>query len=276
MSKGILVFARNSNTLNYISQAKDLAKRAKQHLDLPVSLVTDKESCEDADLSAFDKVIILENTVDNNFKTHYDGSGTSVKSLWKNNSRSLAYELTPYDETLMLDTDVVICNNNFLQCFNQSNNFLIYKQCHNLVDMTTGIEFERISDISIDFYWATCVFFRKVYSNKIFFDLLKHIQENYQHYRITYFIESLKFRNDYAFSIAIHIMNGFQAGDFAKEMPGTLYYITDKSILYKVQENNLKFLLEKPTYKNQYTPLSIKNANVHVMNKFSLQRCIDE
>ena len=36
-------------------------------------------------------------------------------------------------------------------------------------------EFDKISETGVDFYWATCVFFRKTAVNKIFFDLVKHI-----------------------------------------------------------------------------------------------------
>jgi hypothetical protein len=35
-------------------------------------------------------------------------------------------------------------------------------------------------------------------------------------------------------------------------------------------------LLEKSTHSGEYTPLKIKNATLHCMNKFSLNRCIDD
>ena len=91
-------------------------------------------------------------------------------------------------------------------------------------------EFEFISDTSVDFYWATCIFFRKNPVNKIFFDLVQHIEQEWDHYRRVYQITSNLFRNDFAFSIAIHIMNGFQKGKFAKEMPGKMMYTTDRDI----------------------------------------------
>jgi hypothetical protein len=106
--------------------------------------------------------------------------------------------------------------------------------------------------------------------------LLQHIQENWQHYNNIFQINTPYYRNDYSFAIAIHIMNGYQTGDFAKPMPGVLYYTTDKSILWELDSNELFLLLEKELFKGEYTPLRIKNANVHVMNKFSLNRCIDE
>ena len=201
---------------------------------------------------------------------------SEVGKHFPNETRTLAYDVSPYDETLILDTDVVICNDVFKQCFNQSHNFLIYRTSYDLADINRAGVFDRISDTSVDFYWATCVFFRKSPANKLFFDLLQHIQENWQHYNNIFQINTPYYRNDYSFAIAIHIMNGYQTGDFAKPMPGVLYYTTDKSILWELDKDELLLLLEKELYKGEYTPLRIKNANVHVMNKFSLNRCIDE
>ena len=40
-------------------------------------------------------------------------------------------------------------------------------------------------------------------------------------------------------------------------------------------DDNFLFLLEKENHLGEYTPLRIKGSNVHVMNKFSLNRIID-
>ena len=55
-----------------------------------------------------------------------------------------------------------------------------------------------------------------------------------------------------------------------------LYFTTDNSILWEIKDSELLLLLEKQKHLGEYTPLKIKNANVHVMNKYSLNRCIDE
>lgn len=292
-SKGILVFARNNAQIDYCKQAYFLAKRVREYLDLPTSIVTDSteyllSTYPDA-TDVFDKIIsivwkeddITENTTlsnheDHKIRTFYDGTLIEKKLQFKNETRTLAYNVSPYEETLILDTDVVICNDVFKQCFNQTHNFLIYKTSYDLADIDRANVFERVSDTSVDFYWATCVFFRKTPANKVFFNLLQHIQENWQHYNNVFQINTPYYRNDYSFAIAIHIMNGYQTGDFAKPMPGVLYYTTDKSILWQLDRSDLLLLLEKELYKGEYTPLRIKNANVHVMNKFSLNRCIDE
>ena len=293
MTRGILVFARNNSQIDYTKQAHFLAQRAKKFLDLPTTLVTDSIDYLDIEYpdwrSVFDQVIKIvwnsadadENSVLISRETHSqrsfnDGTVVSKQLEWKNELRSKAYDLSPYDETLVLDTDIVICNDNFAKCFEQTPNLLLYSQCTELNNLDRGDEFARISDTSVDFYWATAIFFRKTPENKIFFDLVKHIQENWTHYKRVFQINSAVFRNDYAFSIAIHIMNGYQPGNFAKPMPGKLYFVTDKSLLWNVDDTSLLFLVEKPKNNREYTALRVKNSNVHVMNKFSLNRCIDE
>lgn len=293
MSKGVLVFARNNAQIDYVKQAVFLAKRVKQFLDLPTTIVTDSTEflmTEYPDANEiFDKIIsivwkeehLTENTTlskteQHGIRTFFDGTLVEKKLQFKNETRTLAYELSPYEETLILDTDIVLCNDVFKHCFEQEHDFLIYDDSYELIEVDREGIFEHVSDTSIKFYWATCVFFRKTKDNKIFFNLLQHIQENWKHYDRIFQINSPYYRNDYSFSIAIHIMNGYQEGDFAKKMPGKLYFATDKSICWEIKNSNVLMLLEKDGYKGEYTPMKLHGMNVHVMNKFSLNRCIDE
>jgi hypothetical protein len=293
MSKGVLVFARNNSHIDYVKQAYFLAQRVKEYLDLPTAIVTDSleylyDNFPDAD-SVFDKVIkivwteenlndsaVMSNSEDHKLKNFHDGSISVKKLEWKNEMRTTAYDASPYDETLVLDTDVVICNDKFLTCFAQHQDLLMYRNCFDLAGIDRGQEFDFVSETGVDFYWATAVFFRKTPANKTFFGLVQHIHDNWLHYAYIFQLANSLYRNDYAFSIAAHIMNGYQRGSLVADMPGTLYYVTDKSILWQIEGNSLFLLLEKDKYKGEYVPLRTKDANVHVMNKFSLNRCIDD
>jgi len=292
MSKGVLVFARNNAQIDYCKQALFLAKRVKQFLGLPTTIVTDSTEFLLAEYpeaeEVFDKIIsivwkenelkentTLSKTEHHGIRTFFDGTLVEKKLQFKNETRTLSYEISPYDETLILDTDVVICNDVFKHCFNQEHDFLIYDKSYELIEIDREGTFDRVSDTSVKFYWATCVFFRKTAANKIFFDLLQHIQENWKHYDRMFQVNTPYYRNDYSFAIAIHIMNGYQEGDFAKPMPGKLYFATDKSICWEIKDNDILMLLEKSGHTGEYTPMRIKDANLHVMNKFSLNRCID-
>lgn len=292
-NKGVLIFARNNSQIDYIKQARFVAERAKKHLDLPTTVVTDSVSFLKTQYpdwqDVFDNVIGLvwnsEELDENSIlcskelvsqKKFWDGALVNKQLEWKNQSRALAYELSPYEETLVLDTDIIISNSEWSKCFEQTNDLLLYRESIELPDIDRGNELKRISDTSVDFYWATVIFFRKSQENQVFFDAVRHIQENWQHYNNIFQINSPYFRNDYAFSIAIHIMNGYQSGDFVKSPPGTLYFSSDKCVLWEIKDDSVLVLLEKPLYTGEYTPVRLENSNFHFMNKFSLNRCIDE
>jgi len=278
MNKGVLVIARNNNNIDYVKQAVYLAKKVKKHLDLPTSIITDNiEYLNKAfDPEVFDHIISIGYESKTNTRSFYDGGLASKTDNFKNSSRSSVYDLTPYDETLLLDSDFVVNNNLFLNCFDSDQDLLLYKDSYDLSANRNTKEFEFISDSGCDFYWATCVFFRKTETNKMFFDLIKHIQEEWNHYRRLYQIQSQLFRNDFAFSIAIHILNGFNKGNFAGQMPGKLMYITDQDILWNTKNETMTFLVAKKDYLGEYYAIAVKDMNVHVMNKFSLSRIIDQ
>lgn len=265
MRQGVLLFAYNNSEINYVKQAIYCAKRIKKHLNLPVALVSDNN----VDNNIFDKVIITSKNEYQNLKRFNDGLGSQKILQWNNYSRSQCYNLTPFEETLVLDTDLMISNNNLLQCFDIDEDFLISSKSIDILATRKIDSFKRISDTSIDMYWATIFYFKKSELTSTLFKLIEHVQDNYEFYRLTYNISEKKFRNDYAFSIAIHMLSGFQKIDWPKDIPATLFHTIDKDILIKIQNENMTFLLEN----NQLA--TTKNMNVHVMNKFSLDRMID-
>jgi hypothetical protein len=113
-------------------------------------------------------------------------------------------------------------------------------------------------------------------TNKIFFDLVNHIKQEWNHYKSVYQLSTYTFRNDYAFSIAIHIMNGFQRGNFAHALPGKMYYSIDQDILHDIIDDKIILLIQKLDYFGEYTLLKTTGLNIHVMNKASLERVIDK
>ena len=154
--------------------------------------------------------------------------------------------------------------------------FLINSKAIDLARWRDDKEFKYINDIGIKFYWATCFFFRKTKQNKIFFDLLQHIRENWQHYKLTYDLGTETYRNDHAFSIAIHIMNGFKEGTYANELPTSMYYTLDRDHLISVQDDSLLHLVEKENTNGNHIAVKTKGMDVHVMNKYDLCNILKE
>jgi hypothetical protein len=278
LSKGVLLIARNNGSLDYVKQAAFLAKRIKKYLGLPTSVITDSvDYLKDAfDETIFDEVIFLEYRDDQNSRAFRDGTMYYKNANFKNRYRSNVYDLSPYDETLLMDTDYIISNDLFKNCFDSPNDLQMFKKSYDIAKVRDEREFNYISDYSIDFYWATVVFFRKTETNEIFFNLVKHVEDHWNHYCTIYQLNSILFRNDFAFSIAAHIMNGFEKGTVVTELPGQHLYTTDRDILWKLKDDVFTFLVEKKDYLGEYTPIITKGQSIHVMNKFSLERCIDE
>ena len=278
MSKGAFLIARNNGHIDYVKQAVFLAKRIKKYLNIPVTVATDSADYlkDSFDIQIFDQIISLDYTNESNLRYFFDGALTKKTASFKNNNRASVYDLSPYDETLLMDTDYVISNSLLKPVFNSSADFLIYKKSNDIAKVRDESEFDKISDTSVDFYWATVVYFRKTDTNRLFFNLVSHIEQEWNHYRRVYQITSSLFRNDFAFSIAIHIMNGFQSGNFAQQLPGSMMYTTDKDVLWKMNEDEMMFLVEKKDYLGEYTAIKTSGQTIHVMNKQSLNRIIDQ
>lgn len=275
MSKGILCFANNNGSIDYIKQSVLLAKRAKKYLNLPVTVVTSTPDAITREYrKVFDQVIEIEDSLTNS-KRYNDGQSNYKSLYFKNNGRCNSYDLSPYDSTLVLDTDYILCNDVLKYAFESQHSFQIYKEGIDLCSWRKHKEFDYINDKGIEFYWATCFYFEKTEVTKMFFDLLKHLQKNWKHYSEVYDLGSRNFRNDHLFSIGIHMMNGYTDGNWAKSLPGTMYYSLDKDILYKMTDNKLVILLQNEKQIGDYILASIKDSNVHVMNKFSLERVIN-
>lgn len=271
MNRGVLLIAQNNEEIDYVALAVNLANRIKKFLNVPVALITDSQ---DQNLvNIFDKIILIE-TKSPYTKFFYDGDNEGKRLSWHNISRIDAYDLTPFEETLVIDVDYVINSSILSNCWSQQLDFLIYKDSINLSYWKNNKEFLKVSDYSIDFYWATVFFFRKTKLNQIFFELLKDIRINWNYYKLLYQIHSTNFRNDLAFSIAIHMINGFNRGTFAGKLPGKMFFTTDRDILIDLTDNTMHFLLENTEAAGGFVSVKSKNTDVHVMNKYSLSRIL--
>jgi hypothetical protein len=277
MSKGAIIFAQNSANLDYVKMAVFSAKRLKEHLDIPVSIITDSSDWLENGYPdhVFDQVISIDNPISTQYKKFNDGTLSSKTLEWKNFTRDTVFNLTPYDKTLVIDSDYIINSSVLKPAFDLDSNLQIYKKSMDLAPWRSNAEFTRVSQWSIPFYWATTFIFTKNNIMELFFNLVAYIKANWTYFRTLYCITAGAYRNDYAFSIAIHIMNGKTNGEFATDLPGTMTYSTDKDLLITLENDRLQFLIEKENYIGQYTLAKTQGIDVHVMNKHSLCRFID-
>lgn len=289
MTRGCVIYAFNNEEVDYVFLAKEAARRVKLYLDVPVCLITDSREQAlkiDPDGEFFDSILdvwqdkfprsFAELLNNKNLRNYSDGALTQKKCNFKNELRTKTYELTPYDETLVIDSDYFLGNSCLKNCWQQDHDFVIYKEGYDLSGHRKNVEFSKVSDYTIDFYWATAFWFRKTPMTKVFFDLVDHIRDNWDYYKLVYQFASHMYRNDHAFSIAIHIINGYTGEPWAGRMPGRMLYTLDKDVLVSMDDQGFKILLEKQNREGEYTLIKTKDVSVHLMNKFSLHRVLKE
>lgn len=284
MTEGILIFANDNMVIDYGYMAVVTAKFAKKNLNRPVTLVTDRPTYLRLRERFTDLSEIFENILygDETFKKiqekrYYDGSTNYKNLIFNNFSRAQAYDLTPYDKTLVIDSDLLIVNDKLNYVWSSSDDLMISQKHHDLSTDRDNYEFTRISDQGIGFFWATAFYFVKNKKNKVFFDLCRVIVENYDYHRFVYNIASHTMRNDFVFSIALHIMHGFDNRHVIPPLPADIYYTLDRDELVEVKnKDTFVFLLAKTTDLTQSYVSKITGENVHVMNKWSFLRNADK
>lgn len=236
-SKGLLAFAFNTKTTDYVSIANKTLAVAGQILNLPYTLITNSDSTKST--------------------TRYDiDTGEFVE--WKNFNRCSAYELSPYDETIVIDVDYLVLDKELLKIFDIPFDYLLHRNSHAL---TTKWD-NNMGPNSLPYVWATVFAFRKTEKARQFFNLVERIQNNYSYYRALFNIRERNYRNDYAFSIADIILNGFVVDN--KSIPGSLLAI-DQSIDSITPNGNSLIVRDK---KQAYI---VPKSNLHIMSKRYLQ-----
>jgi hypothetical protein len=288
MSKGALIFAHNNEEIDYVKIACLNALMIKRNLDVGVTLVTDdgtlgwaKESLGEEFLNKCFENIITEAPdyvyKQNNIRAFKDTVYTVKHLPFYNCDHWRAYELSPYDETLFIDADYLIMSSDLNRCRGSAHDIMINKDIKELFFGRVQ-ENNTVGKSGIDTYWATCIYFRKSELAEHLFYMVKYIYDNYAYYRDLYSTPNAMFRNDYAFSIAVHIMNGFSNSDLIKQLPiPALYKSFDNDDIISINGlNDITLLLEKPKCTGDYILSRFKNLDVHIMNKWAILRNYDK
>jgi hypothetical protein len=246
-SKGILVFAFNSQKVKYTAIADQTSKLIKKNTNLPVTIVTDI----DAELKFdYDQIIRVDSKTGN-----VRFSKDQQLYEWKNFDRYRAFDLSPYDETILIDTDYLMLDNSLLKLLEQP---FDYRLMYNM-QTPQGLNTDEMGPASLPMVWATVVLFRKTVRAKMFFDLVGRIQRNYGYYRSLFAIRETNYRNDFAFSIANIILNGHTLTP-EQSIPWPMLTIEDT--IESIDVKN-KFLTVK--YKHRADVIS--RQNLHIMDK---------
>lgn len=258
--KGVLLFAFNSEKYNYYDMAVYTAKRINALLDLPVTLITNEKSNIGA--HPFDNIIITDSNETN----------SRDWGIWINKDRYKAYEFSPYDETILLDTDYLVNSRTLLKLFDLPTEFCFHNRTSFLLQ-PNAIQ-EIISPYSFNTAWATVIKFKKTNKAKQIFDCMAMIQNNYDHYANIHGFISIPYRNDYALTLATKIVNG-HLDDKANIIPWNLVHVAKEQRVYRINDTSY-MLMHEVTHreKTRSEYIIIKDTDFHMLNKDNFMELI--
>ena len=284
------MFAHNNAEINYFRLSIVNALLAQKFLNLTpdqITVVTDSHSLEYNQTNLGKELIsraignIIINEKDIKFKLanqriYKDTSHHSRTLSFYNKNRCDAYELSPYEETILIDADYLILSNSLKQCWDHNNDIMMNFEYHDVMSNRDFPGLDRIGPTSIKMYWATVVYFRKTAFAKTVFDVCKHVVDHKEYYGNLYKWNGSVFRNDYSFSIAAHMTTGFTHTGIP-QLPVKLFKTFDTDDIHSIDNDlNLLLYLEKPKSPGDFILTRWKNLDIHIMNKWALNRVSDQ
>jgi len=283
------MFAHNNDEIDYFRLAVINALLIQKHLGLKpeqITVITDKHSYnynsrklgKDFVNSAIGNIIKVSKDREfkyKNLRLYKDTSHTAKQLSFYNVNRCDVYELSPYDETILIDADYLIFSDSLNQCWGHNNDLMMNCQHHDVMTEREFDSLERVSPLGISMYWATVVYFRKTPYVESFFELVQHVKNNQDYYRDLYKWPGGLYRNDFSFSIAAHMLGGFR--DRALEqLPVRLYKTFETDDLHSaVSADTLLLYLEKLRSPGDYILTRWQGVDLHVMNKWAINRISD-
>jgi hypothetical protein len=282
MKKGIVMFAHNNRQVDYAKMSIISAKLAKKNLQVPVSLITDTSTVDWMHESnifkmaseVFENIIITDRPEDENSRITYDGKN-KTKTPFKNANRNTVWDLTPYERTLLIDTDYFVLSNSLNEYWDVDSDMLIAESYNDIVGKErTGYLDKHVSETGIKMLWATTVMFTKNENTKLFFNLVEHVRKNYKQFADLFRFNDIIYRNDISFSVARHIMYGYET-DNDYSLPSVLS-VTDKDYLHDVDKDKNLIVMVSPKSDGNYCVTKVNKTDLHIMNKQSIIRNSDK
>lgn len=257
MDRGIVVIAHNTSKWNYFKMAEAVAARAAKFLHLPTTVITDSSSVTST--TVFDSVV-LKNPDKSNYRQ---------KNAWYNKDRFRVFELSPYSDTLVLDTDYMINSGQLLSTFDIDTDFC----CHgNIRWLFEHNDPEWLHTSNVKTLWATVIRFKKTKLVEQIFDTMAMVQENYSHYSNIYKFLPYMYRNDYALTIALKTVYGHLPPPECI-LPWNLNHIGDSIGVTRLTSTDYKLIKkDKTTQKSGY--MVIKDFDFHMLDKANYMQLI--
>jgi hypothetical protein len=262
MKTGVLFFAINNGHYDYLKIAAWNAKNVRRWLDTEIAVVTNQTNVPDV----FDYVINIDN-VSSNQRYFPD---LNLKGNWFNTNRLDAFNLTPFDQTLVLDVDYVVCSSDLHNIIKLNKDFLCFKHAYDITN--TNVTFNDLNyfgEHRFPMAWATVMCFTRSNHAEFIFDSMKMIRDNWQHYRNVYKIIRPDYRNDYALSIALGLVSGHT--NKVDYIPWSLATVPPEVEIDNIKDDEYFLKFER---NNKPSWLSCKAIDFHALGKANLEKLI--
>jgi len=266
MITGALIFAFNNESTDYITMAQWSARNIRRWLNIPTAIVTDANP-RDPRLSGFDQVIPA--TASAGGTRWFEDYQATV--TWHNASRTDAYTLSPWDQTLVLDADYVVASDQLKTVLNIDQDFLAHAAAYDITGTNNFAGLNDYGEYHMPMSWATVMMFRRSMHAELIFDCMQMIKNNWRHYKDLYRIASSTYRNDHALSIALHIVNGQTLQHTS--IPWSLASVTPEHVLTRTSKDCYRIDYVDQDQRPRWT--SIRNQDFHAMGKQHLEKLIE-
>ena len=255
MTTGSLIFAFNNEHIDYLAMARWTAANILRHLDIPTAIVTDKQF----EPKEYEQCIFAN--AEGKYTRKFADQDNNV--TWYNGNRVDAYALSSWDQTLVLDADYVVASDQLKTLLAMPHNFVAHKTAYDVVNQDNFDELNNFGNFNMPMWWATVMMFRRSTEVEMLFDAMNMIKQYWQHYRNLYKISKSTYRNDFALSIALGIVNGHVLDH--TDIPWKLASVTPAHTLKKLGTDEYRIDFLTQDQKLRYITMS--NQDFHAMGK---------
>lgn len=257
MTTGALIFAYNNSRVDYLAMAQWSAKNIQRHLGIPTAVVTDR--IEAKSMPEFAQVI-NKPTQGSNYRYFHEYN----KSLeWHNKNRMDAYQLSPWDQTLVLDADYIVASNTLSTVLESPRDFLAHRWAHDITGMNNFEANNFFGNYRMPMWWATVMMFRRGAEAETIFAIMNMVKLNWAHYCALYANTNSTYRNDHALSIALNLVNGNNPN--YPSIPWSIASVLPGTRIKKISEDTYRLDYTTPTNLKRY--ILVQGQDLHTIEK---------
>lgn len=287
--RGILLFAHNNDQIDYLKLAVICSYLIRANLDhVPIMVITDRGSVKwgidhwklKEHLNLLGLQINLQAPPARSIQNQREYRDTKYYKLtgdFLNTTRSDAFALSPFAETLVIDVDYLVLSEALNLVWGCKEDLMMNTSAISLLHEPLGGFEHRINPYGIKMSWATVFYFKKTEFTKLFFDFVNHIKDHWQFYKLVYGFPGSMYRNDFAFSIARHTLSGFCDDNIiCPALPALPLTATDKDQLRSLTASSATLYANDPKDDWKYILTKVRDIDVHCMNKISILNQADQ